>query len=70
MAAAAVQMVNNHLGDVKAILSPNPRSLCLIWEEWTSSGLMATSRLVSLQEKKGGKTSASSAVERFSGCNW
>jgi hypothetical protein len=26
-AAAAAQMVNNHLGDPKAILSPNPRSL-------------------------------------------
>jgi Transcriptional activator of glycolytic enzymes len=35
-AAAAVQMVNNHLGDSKAVLSPNPRSLYLIWEEWTT----------------------------------
>jgi Transcriptional activator of glycolytic enzymes len=29
-------MVNNHLGDPKAILLPNPRSLYLIWEEWTT----------------------------------
>jgi hypothetical protein len=35
-ATATTQMVNNHLGDPKAILSPNPRSLYLIWEEWTT----------------------------------
>jgi Transcriptional activator of glycolytic enzymes len=35
-ATAATQMVNNHLGDPKAIPSPNPRSLYLIWEEWTT----------------------------------
>jgi Transcriptional activator of glycolytic enzymes len=36
VAAAAVQMVNNHLGDSKAVLSPNPRPLYLIWEKWTT----------------------------------
>jgi Transcriptional activator of glycolytic enzymes len=35
-ATTATQMVNNHLGDPKAMLSPNPRSLYLIWEEWTT----------------------------------
>jgi Transcriptional activator of glycolytic enzymes len=35
-AAAAVQMVNNHLGDPKAVLAATPRTLHHIWEEWTS----------------------------------
>jgi Transcriptional activator of glycolytic enzymes len=33
--AAAATMVANHLGDPKAMLSANPRSLILVWEEWT-----------------------------------
>jgi hypothetical protein len=33
--AVASQMVANHLGDPKAMLSANPRSLILVWEEWT-----------------------------------
>jgi Transcriptional activator of glycolytic enzymes len=35
-AAAALQMVNNHLGDPKAVLSATPRTLNHIWEEWTT----------------------------------
>jgi hypothetical protein len=66
-ATAATQMVNNHLGDPKAILSPNPRSLYLIWEKWTTglNGNKPASQFT--RERKGGKTSASSAGERFSG---
>jgi Transcriptional activator of glycolytic enzymes len=36
VATAAVQMVNNHLGDPKAVLSATPRMLNHIWEEWTT----------------------------------
>jgi Transcriptional activator of glycolytic enzymes len=36
VAAVAVQMVNNHLGDPKAVLSATPRMLNRMWEEWTT----------------------------------
>jgi Transcriptional activator of glycolytic enzymes len=35
-AAVAVQMVNNHLGDPKAVLAATPRTLHHIWDEWTT----------------------------------
>jgi Transcriptional activator of glycolytic enzymes len=35
-AAVASQMVNNHLGDPKATLSANPRTLYQVWDEWTT----------------------------------
>jgi Transcriptional activator of glycolytic enzymes len=33
---AAVQMVNNHPGDPKAVLAVTPRTLHLIWDKWTT----------------------------------
>jgi hypothetical protein len=41
-----VTMVANHLGDPKAVLSANPRSLILVWEEWTH-GLLNGNKLAS-----------------------
>jgi Transcriptional activator of glycolytic enzymes len=51
---AAVQMVNNHLGDPKAMLSPNPRSLHHIWEEWTT-GLNGNKPASQFTREKRGK---------------
>jgi hypothetical protein len=59
-------MVNNHLGDPKAVLSLNPRLLYLIWEEWTT-GLNGNKPASQFTREERGKTSASSAGERFSG---
>jgi hypothetical protein len=60
-------MVNNHLGDPKAILSSqNPRSLYLIWEEWTT-GLNGNKLASQFTREERGETSANSVEERFSG---
>jgi hypothetical protein len=34
--AAAATLVNNHLGNPKAVLSASPRSLHQVWEEWAN----------------------------------
>jgi hypothetical protein len=53
--AAAAQMVNKHLGDPKAILLPNSRSLYLIWEEWTSTGLHGNKPASQFTREENGK---------------
>jgi hypothetical protein len=65
-AAATTQMVNNHLGDPKAVLSPNPRSLHFIWEEWIT-GLNGNKPASQFTREERGKTSARSAGKRSSG---
>jgi hypothetical protein len=56
-AAAATQMVNNHLGDPKAVLAATPRMLNLIREEWTS-GLIGNKPASQFYQRRKGKSQA------------